>query len=82
MLTSAEAKALANRLENLECIDPQSADGLFHYVFKREPADQAPRYLSHMSTCEYCRVACEIYRYKREIAELLGKDGDQSKIVL
>jgi hypothetical protein len=78
MLTLAEAKALGRRLEDLECTDPQAADGLFHYVFKGEPSDQAPRYLSHMSSCEYFRIALEVYRYKRDVAELLGKDTQQS----
>jgi hypothetical protein len=78
MLTTAEAKALGRQLENLVCTDPQAGDGLFTYVFKKEPSDQAPRYLSHMRTCEYCRVALEVYRYKRDVAELLGGDTKQS----
>jgi hypothetical protein len=78
MLTPAEAKVLGARLENLVCADPQAADGLFHYVLKREPLDQAARYESHMRTCEHCRVALEVYRYKRDVAELLGKDEKQS----
>lgn len=77
MLTPAEAKALGRQLEDLVCTDPQAADGLFHFVFKREPSDQAPRYVSHMRTCEYCRVALEVYRYKRDVTELLGKDTKQ-----
>ena len=78
MLTTAEAKALGKQLENLVCTDPQAGDGLFTYVFKGEPSDQASRYLSHMNTCEYCRIALEVYRYKREVAALLGKGTNQS----
>jgi len=78
MLTTAEAKALGSQLENLICTDPQAGDGLFTYVFKGEPSDQASRYVSHMRTCEYCRIALQVYRYKRDVAQLLGRGADQS----
>lgn len=78
MLTIAEAKALGRQLENLVCTDPQAGDGLFTYVFKGEPSDLAPRYVSHMHTCEYCRIALEVYRYKRDVAQLLGRGTNQS----
>ena len=78
MLTEREAEALGSRLDELSCTDPEVGDGLFLYVFKREPSDQAGRYESHMRSCEYCRIALEVYRYKRDVAELLGKDTKQS----
>ncbi len=73
MLTRDEAEALGRRLDELSCTDPNSGDGLFTYVFKREPSDEQARYEVHIRACEYCRIALEVYRYKRDIAELLGR---------
>ena len=78
MLTKEEAAALGNRLDQVPCNDPEIADGLFLYVFKKEPPEQASRYESHMCACERCRIALEVYRYKRDVAELLGRDAQQS----
>ena len=78
MLTKEEAAALGRRLDELPCTDPQIADGLFLYVFKKEPPEQAARYETHMHSCEHCRIALEVYRYKRDVAELLGRDAKQS----
>lgn len=78
MLTNEEAVALGNRLDEVPCTDPKIADGLFTYVFKKEPPEQATRYESHMRACEHCRIALEVYRYKRDVAELLGRDANQS----
>jgi hypothetical protein len=78
MLTEEEARALGNRLDELRCTDPEIADGLFFYVLKREPRDQAARYESHMRACEHCRIALQAYRYKRDVAQLLGRDAKQS----
>ena len=78
MLTQREAEALGSRLNELSCTDPEVGNGLFLYVFKGEPSDQAGRYESHVRTCEYCRIALEVYRYKRDVAELLGKDEKPS----
>jgi hypothetical protein len=71
MLSSEDAEELEMRLEQLQCTDPEIGGGLFTYVFKREPIDEARRYMSHVETCEYCRLALELYRYKRHLAELL-----------
>lgn len=78
MLTREEAEALSSRLDHLKCTAPEVGDGLFLYVFRREPSDQAARYETHMRLCEHCRVAFEVYRYKRDVAELLGKRTDYS----
>jgi hypothetical protein len=76
MLTQEEAAALGNRLDEVRCTDAATGDGLFTYVFKREPLAQAARYEAHMMVCEHCRIALQIYRYKREIAERLGRDAE------
>lgn len=78
MLAPEEARALGRRLAELECTDQGIGDGLFTYVFKREPPDQAGRYEAHMRDCEYCRVALQVYRHKRDVAELLGHDKQRS----
>jgi hypothetical protein len=78
MLTQEEAEALGSRLDELPCTDPEMADGLFLYVLNGEPQDRAARYESHMRTCEHCRIALEVYRYKRDVAEMLGRDTNQS----
>jgi hypothetical protein len=74
MLTPTEAEALGRRLAGLKCSDPKSGDGLFTYVLRGEPQNDASRYDQHVSECEYCRLALEIYRYKKHAAQLLGKD--------
>ena len=74
MVTKEEAETMGKRLEALQCVDPAQGDGLFLYVFMGEPTDQAIRYESHFRDCEYCRIALEIYRYKRGIARQLGSD--------
>jgi hypothetical protein len=43
-----------------------------------DPPEQAARYESHMRACEHCRIALEVYRYNRDVAELLGRDANQS----
>jgi hypothetical protein len=73
MLTAAEAELLGKRIETLACTNPVDADGLFLFVFNGEPQDQSARYNIHLSKCEHCRVALEIYRYQRDIARLLGR---------
>lgn len=73
MLTPEEAETLGRQLENLKCTDHSSGDGLFSYVFDGEPKDQAHHYEKHFLECEYCRVALELYRYKKDVAKLLGK---------
>ena len=78
MLAPEEARALGRRLADVECTDPGIGDGLFTYVFNREPVDQAARYEIHMRDCEHCRVALQVYRYKRDVAELLGRDKKRS----
>ena len=65
---------LGQRLAELECADPAAGDGLFSHVLKNEPLDEAGRFESHMRSCEYCRIALEVYRYKRDVAQLLGRD--------
>ena len=75
MLTPAEAQALAHELEQLRCTDSVAGDGLFIFVFKGEPVDQSARYESHIRSCEFCRVALAVYRYKRDVAGLLGKEA-------
>ena len=74
MLTREEVEALGRRINELRCTDPEGGDGLFLHVLNKEPVEQAVRYESHMRNCEYCRIALQIYRYKRAVAELLGKD--------
>jgi hypothetical protein len=74
MLTLEEAESLGRRLAELKCADPAPGDGLFLYVFKNEPADQAARSQSHIRECEYCRVSVQVYQYKRDVAQLLGRD--------
>ena len=61
MLTQEEAAALGSRLDELPCTDPETGDGLFTWVFQREPPDRSARYESHMRTCEHCRIALEVY---------------------
>jgi hypothetical protein len=78
VLTQKEAEALGSRLDELPCTDPETGDGLFLYVFQREPPDRAARYESHIRTCEHCRIALEVYRYKRDVAEVLGRDAKPS----
>jgi len=75
MLAPEEAEALGRRLQELKCTDPAAGDGLFVYVFNREPSHQAARYESHMRDCEHCRVALQVYRYKRDVARLFGQCG-------
>jgi hypothetical protein len=78
MLTQEEATALGSRLDELPCMDPETGDGLFTWVFQREPPERTARYESHMRTCEHCRIALEVYRYKRDVAERLGGDAQES----
>ena len=73
MLTQDEEFSLDAKLQDLECIDPAAGDGLFVYVLLGEPAEQKSRYEPHLSVCEYCRVAKELYLYKRKVAVLLGQ---------
>jgi hypothetical protein len=75
MLTREEAESLGRRLAELRCTDPAVGDGLFLHVFKKEPPAEAARFESHMGECEYCRNALEVYRYKRDVAELLGRQS-------
>jgi hypothetical protein len=72
MLTQEEAEELGRKIDALRCTDPTAGDGLFAWVFKGEPEDQVRRFKTHLVECEFCRGALEIYRYKREIAKLLG----------
>jgi hypothetical protein len=74
MLFSAEARLLGERLDQLQCTNPEAGDGLFTYVLKGEPHDQSEYYESHLGQCEYCRVALEVYRYKRDVIKLLGRN--------
>ncbi|HUK31953.1 MAG TPA: hypothetical protein VLV89_12620 [Candidatus Acidoferrum sp.] len=73
MLTSEQAEALDRQLKGLKCTDPKSGDGLFTFIFKGEPHDESDLYEKHLLECEYCRVASQIYRYKKDVAKLLGR---------
>jgi hypothetical protein len=73
MLTPKQAETLGKQLESLKCNDPESCVGLFTYVFSGEPKNDTRRFEKHLSKCEYCRVAFEVYRYKKDLAKLLGK---------
>jgi hypothetical protein len=74
MLTREEAEGLGRRLADLQCTDPAVGDGLFLHVFKSEPSTEAARFESHIGKCEYCRIAVQVYRYKRDVAQLLGRE--------
>ena len=71
MLTTEQAEQLGKKLETLRCTEPEVASGLFLFVFREEPENEAAKYEAHLSKCEYCRVALEIHRYQRDIARLL-----------
>jgi hypothetical protein len=58
---------------------PEMLDGLFLHVFKKEPPEQAARYESYMRAGAHCRIALEVYRYKRDVAGLVGRDAKQSR---
>lgn len=73
MLSPEQIEALASRIEKLSCIDPASGDGLFSFVFLGENGPEAEHFDAHVKECEYCRNAREIYRYKRDVAKLMGK---------
>jgi hypothetical protein len=79
MLPQEEANRLCERLEDLRCVDPGAADGLFTYVLKGESKDERSQYERHLSRCEYCRVALKIYRYQREVIHLLGRGENEGK---
>jgi len=79
MLTEEEVQSLNERLDKLECSEPTAGDGLFGYVLLGEPREQASRYEPHLASCEYCRVARSLYRYKREAAQLWGKAQREAK---
>ena len=73
-LTRAKAESLGQRLAELKCTDPAAGEGLFVYVFKKEPADEAAHFDSHIRECEYCRTALQVYRYKRDVAQVVGRE--------
>lgn len=74
MLSREEAEDLGRRLAELQCSDPAVGDGLFVHVFKNEPSEDAVQFESHVRECEFCQVALQVYRYKRDVAQLLGHD--------
>ena len=73
MLTREQAEALTEDLEKLRCVDPTVGDGLFTFVFLGEQGPETNRYSAHLTRCEFCRVARELYRYKRDVATLASK---------
>lgn len=79
MLSQEEAQALSKRLEDLRCADPSAAEGLFSHVLKGEPEEERVRYEKHLSQCEYCRVALEMYRYQRDGIHLLSRGQNEGK---
>lgn len=81
MLSKEEAERLSDKLERIECVDVTKAQGLFLYVMKGEPADQADKYQNHISNCEYCRIALELFRYQRDAAAL-SKKWEKGKEIL
>ncbi len=80
MLTTEEAKALGRRLDEMERSNPAAGYGLFIFVFKKEPAEEAARYESHLREREFCRIALHVYRYKRDVAEALGREAGGDKV--
>jgi hypothetical protein len=81
MLNEQEVHKLSQRLDRLSCTNPKVGNGLFTFVMLGEPADQKPAYEKHMAECEYCRVALEVYRYKRDAAKLVHKWETAKRIV-
>jgi len=73
MLTREQAEALSEDLKKLRCIDLTIGDGLFTFVFLGEQGSETDRYSAHLTRCEFCRVARELYRYKRDAATLVSR---------
>src|SRR5215472_129290 len=73
MLSHQEAENLCERLKELSCTNRKACNGLFGFVLRGEPQDQKSAYNYHIAECEYCRVALQLYRYKRDAARLVTK---------
>lgn len=81
MLTKDEFNELSARLDGLSCSDPKAGDGLFTFVLTGEPTEQRLAYEQHIERCEYCRIALQTYRYKRDAMKLLNKWEEGKKII-
>ncbi len=79
--TEEQVAELDSRLQHLVCIDPQAGDGLFTFVLLGEPEHQRAHYAKHLASCEYCRTASELYRYKRDAAKVFSKWARAKEIV-
>jgi hypothetical protein len=80
MLSPEEADALGKQLEDLRCVDPSAGGGLFTYVLKGEPEAEGSRYETHLSLCEYCRIALEFHRYQRDVIHVVGRAGSEGEV--
>jgi hypothetical protein len=80
MLTPQQADDLGKQLAVLNCTNLEAADGLFLFVFKGEPEDEDPKYRAHLSECDHCKIAVQVYRYQRDVARLLsrGREPDEN----
>ena len=81
MLTQQEAEKLSQRMEGLSCTNPKASDGLFGFVFGVEQGERQPAYDWHLDECEYCRIALQVYRDKRDAAKLYNKWATAKEIV-
>jgi hypothetical protein len=81
MLSANEANELSKRIECLACTDLSAGSGLFTFVLTGEPEQRAAAYRQHIAQCEYCKLAVDLYRYKRDAIRLLGKWERAEKIV-
>jgi hypothetical protein len=46
-----------------------------------EPEEKRAVYESHIATCEFCRTAVQVYRYKRDAAKLFNKWETARRII-
>jgi hypothetical protein len=81
MLTQQEAENLSERLQKLSCTNPEAGAGLFTFVLGGEQGGQKGAYESHVSECQYCQIALQVYRYKRDAAKLYNRWATGKEIV-
>ena len=81
MLTQEEAESLSERMMELSCTNPKAGEGLFGFVLGGEQGEKKSAYERHVSECEYCGTALQVYRYKRDAARLLNKWETAREIV-